>query len=89
MDKFEWFKILLAGSTSSSAGSLSSPGGVSVQRPPPQQQPHFDAAKAIFVQADANRDGSISRDEFQQWAQGGANQAGAQYQQQQQQLHAQ
>ena len=31
----------------------------------------FDAAKAIFRQVDANRDGSISRDEFRQWAQGG------------------
>lgn len=30
----------------------------------------FDAAKAIFNQVDANHDGSISRDEFRQWAQG-------------------
>ena len=38
---------------------------------------HFDAAKAIFNQVDANHDGSITRDEFQQWAQGGAGAAGA------------
>jgi hypothetical protein len=31
----------------------------------------FDAAKAIFNQADANHDGSISQNEFRQWAQGG------------------
>jgi EF hand len=29
----------------------------------------FDVAKAIFNQADVNRDGAISRDEFRQWAQ--------------------
>jgi hypothetical protein len=32
---------------------------------------HFDAAKAVFNQVDTNHDGSISRDEFRQWAQGG------------------
>ena len=32
---------------------------------------NFDVAKAIFNQVDANRDGGISRDEFQNWAQGG------------------
>ena len=35
------------------------------------QQSRFDAAKAIFNQVDANHDGSISREEFQQWAAGG------------------
>jgi hypothetical protein len=61
--------------------NTSSSGGTSIQQ---QQQPHFDAAKAIFTQADANRDGSISREEFRQWAQGG-NQTDGQFQQQQQQ----
>ena len=56
---------------------------------------HFDAAKAIFNQVDTNHDGSISRDEFQQWAQGGQTAAAGagyahethqyQYQQQHQQ----
>ena len=35
------------------------------------QQPHFDAAKALFNQVDLNHDGSITRDEFRQWAAGG------------------
>lgn len=35
------------------------------------KQPHFDPAKAIFNQVDANHDGSISREEFRQWASGG------------------
>ncbi len=39
---------------------------------------HFDAAKAIFNQADINHDGSISRDEFRQWAQGGQQGYGGQ-----------
>lgn len=40
----------------------------------------FDVAKAIFKQADTNRDGSISRDEFRQWAQSGQqNYAGQGY----------
>jgi hypothetical protein len=38
----------------------------------------FDVAKAIFNQADTNRDGSISREEFQQWAQGGQQNYGGQ-----------
>ncbi|CAF3307743.1 unnamed protein product [Rotaria sp. Silwood2] len=38
----------------------------------------FDVAKAMFNQADTNRDGSISRDEFQQWAQGGQQNIGGQ-----------
>lgn len=49
-----------------------------------QQQPHFDAAKAMFTQADSNRDDSISREEFRQWAEPG-NQASGQFHQQQQQ----
>lgn len=52
-------------SVTSSSASLSSPGSASLQ------QPRFDAAKAMFQQVDTNRDGSISRDEFRQWAQGG------------------
>jgi len=80
-----------SGSTSSSAGSLSSPGVASTQRPQQQQQqqPRFDAAKALFDQADVNRDGSVSREEFRQWAEGGVNQAGGQFQQQQQQQQQQ
>jgi len=39
---------------------------------------HFDAAKAIFNQADINHDGSISRDEFRQWAQAGQQGYGGQ-----------
>lgn len=31
----------------------------------------FDAAKAVFNLVDTNHDGSISREEFRQWAQGG------------------
>lgn len=38
----------------------------------------FDVAKAIFNQADANRDGGISREEFRNWAQGGQQGYGAQ-----------
>jgi len=38
----------------------------------------FDVAKAIFNQADTNRDGGISREEFQQWAQGGQQNYGGQ-----------
>lgn len=53
---------------SSSGGSLSSPGSVSFA-----QQPRFDAAKAIFNQVDANHDGSITREEFRQWAQPGSS----------------
>lgn len=34
----------------------------------------FDVSKAIFNQVDVNHDGRISRDEFQQWAQGGMQQ---------------
>jgi hypothetical protein len=38
----------------------------------------FDVAKAIFNQADANHDGAIDRNEFQQWAaNSGGNNAGA------------
>lgn len=70
---------------SSSGGSLSSPGTASIQ----QQQPRFDAAKAIFTQANTSKDGSVSRDEFRQWAQGGATQSGGQSFQQQQQQQAQ
>ena len=79
--------IVAGSSTSSSAGSLSSPGGASIQQrtAAPNQQPHFDVAKAIFKQVDRNHDGSISRDEFHQWAQTGNNQAGGQARQQQQQ----
>ncbi|UJR21848.1 hypothetical protein I4U23_024921 [Adineta vaga] len=66
--------------TSSSAGSLSVSAATSSH-----QQPRFDAAKAIFNQADTNKDGSISRDEFNTWAQQGGNSAaGGQFQQQQQ-----
>ena len=40
----------------------------------------FDAAKAIFSQVDANHDGSIDRNEFQQWATGASQSSGgAQY----------
>jgi len=40
----------------------------------------FDVAKAIFNQVDVNHDGSISRDEFQNWAQGAqANYGGQSY----------
>jgi hypothetical protein len=38
----------------------------------------FDVAKAIFNQADTNQDGSISREEFRQWAQGGEQNYGGQ-----------
>ena len=38
----------------------------------------FDVVKAMFNQADANRDGGVSRDEFQNWAQGGQQGYGAQ-----------
>ena len=38
----------------------------------------FDVAKAIFNQADINRDGAISRDEFRQWAQSGTQNYGGQ-----------
>ena len=51
-----------------------------------QQQPHFDAAKAMFTQADTNRDGAISREEFRQWAEP-KHQASGQFHQQQQQQH--
>jgi len=37
---------------------------------------HFDAAKAMFNQADVNRDGRVSREEFQHWAQGGPSYPG-------------
>lgn len=70
----------------SSGGSLSSPGTASIQQ---QQQPHFDVKKAMFNQADTNKDGSLSREEFQKWAQGGMNRSGGQAQQQQQQQQAQ
>lgn len=74
-----WILSLLGDSSVTSSGaSLSSPGSAYLQ----QQQPHFDAAKAIFRQADANQDGAISREEFRQWAQGG-NQTSSQYQYQQ------
>ena len=54
----------LGGSTtSSSAGSLSVSAATSTHR-----QPRFDAAKAIFNQADTNKDGSVSRDEFRSWS---------------------
>jgi hypothetical protein len=33
----------------------------------------FDVSKALFNQVDVNRDGNISREEFQQWAQAGQN----------------
>lgn len=39
---------------------------------------HFDVAKAIFNQVDANHDGSITRDEFRQWAQGNQQNVGGQ-----------
>ncbi|CAF3338731.1 unnamed protein product [Rotaria socialis] len=40
----------------------------------------FDVAKAIFNQVDTNRDGSISRQEFQQWTQqSGQNYGGQSY----------
>ena len=39
---------------------------------------HFDVAKAMFNQADTNRDGGIDRNEFQQWAQGGQQNFGRQ-----------
>lgn len=32
---------------------------------------NFDVVKAMFNQADTNRDGGISREEFQNWSQGG------------------
>lgn len=38
----------------------------------------FDVAKAIFNQVDANQDGAISQQEFQQWAQGGQQNYGGQ-----------
>lgn len=84
--------ILAGSSTSSSAGSLSSPGGASIQQrqaPVSNQLPRFDVAKAIFNQVDRNHDGSISRDEFHQWAQPAGGQAQPQQRQQQQQPQAQ
>ena len=39
----------------------------------------------MFNQVDTNRTGSVGRDEFRQWAQGGLTQGGGQQQQQQQQ----
>jgi len=36
-----------------------------------QASGNFDVVKAMFKQVDTNRDNAISRDEFQQWAQGG------------------
>jgi len=39
---------------------------------------HFDVAKAMFNQADMNRDGPVSRQEFQQWAQAGQPNYGGQ-----------
>lgn len=38
----------------------------------------FDPVKAIFNLVDTNHDGSISRDEFQQWAQGASQNYGGQ-----------
>jgi hypothetical protein len=38
----------------------------------------FDVAKALFNQADTNRDGGISREEFQNWAAGGQQNYGGQ-----------
>lgn len=74
-----------ASSVSSSGASLSSPGNASMRQQNVQgnQQAHFDVAKAIFKQADSNHDGTISREEFRQWA--GNNQPTGQFQQQQQQ----
>ncbi|CAF3370185.1 unnamed protein product [Rotaria sp. Silwood1] len=40
--------------------------------------PQFDAAKAVFNLADTNKDGVLSRNEFQQWAQGGIQNVGGQ-----------
>lgn len=64
-------------SVTSSGGSLSSPGTASIQQQKPQQA-GFDVRKAMFNQADTNKDGSISREEFAKWAQGGVNRPGAQ-----------
>ena len=87
LSHFYMYLIFLGGSSeSSSGGSLSSP-GINPVRPQQQQQQqqqhsHFDVAKAIFNQVDTNRDGTLDRNEFQQWAQGGTNPAAGQRQQQ-------
>ena len=78
------FNPLGNSSVTSSGGSLSSPGTASIQQQQPQQA-RFDVKKAMFNQADTNKDGSLSREEFQKWAQGGTNRSGGQAQQQQQQ----
>lgn len=41
-------------------------------------QQKFDVVKALFNQADTNRDGRISQQEFQQWMQGGTQNFGGQ-----------